>query len=73
MDWLVSAVTASMIGTFILVFVYIYTYCIEKQEAIFWWIVSWSIYALRFVFMIIYLRWFPRPEILFLNQAAVIE
>lgn len=53
MTWLIPAVISTFVGSLILTFVYFFLYSQEKDRFHFIWAVSWLIYSLRYVFILI--------------------
>lgn len=50
MDWLNPAIIASLAATLFLVLIYAYLYAEERDTYLGIWTISWSMYALRFIF-----------------------
>jgi len=68
MSWLLPSVIATLAGTVILAFMYFYLYFVDKEKYLGVWAISWTVYSLRFVFMIFYLVIMKHPALLLFNQ-----
>ena len=71
MGWLVPAIIAMLSNTVILALVYLYLYLKERSPSLFLFFISWSVYGLRFVFMLLYIYWSHR-WMLIANQAMAL-
>ena len=52
MTWLTPSIIATAAGTVLLSFVYFYLYILDREKYLVIWAVSWSVYFVRFVFML---------------------
>lgn len=69
-SWLQPAVIATLLSTVVMCVVFWYLYVVEKKRSLRLWATAWGIYALRFVCLLIMLRWKQHPLLFFGNQAA---
>jgi len=53
MDWLTPAITATLIGSLILTFMYFFLYSQEKQKFLLIWSIGWLIFCIRFIFTLV--------------------
>jgi len=61
MAWLTPAVISTLAGSLILTFIYAFLYFKEKQRFLSIWAISWLIYSLRYVFILIGFRLGDQP------------
>lgn len=71
MSWLLPSIIATLSNTTILALVYLYLYLKEKEASLLLFFISWCIYSLRFVAMLLYI-YFDRVGLLVINQSCVI-
>lgn len=71
MDWLIPAVIATFFNTFFLSLVYLYLYFKEKALSLKIFTVSWFVYSIRFIFMILHI-YFQNSLFLLFNQLLVL-
>lgn len=71
MPWLQPAIIATLSNTAILALVYLYLYLKEGNRSLFLFFISWCVYSLRFVVMLLYI-YFDRTALLVLNQTLVV-
>ncbi len=71
MEWLVPAVAATLSNSAILAVVYLYLWLRERERSLGILFLSWAIYTLRFVFMLLYVR-AGSTYLLAANQALVL-
>ncbi len=69
MQWLFPSVVATLAGTLIQTLTYCYLYYRERHKSLALWSIAWSIYVLRFVFLLLDLQ-SPSPVFLILNQTS---
>jgi len=75
LDWLFPSIVASLSGTLILAATYFYLYSIDRNRSLAIWGAGWGIYALRFLFMLLFISepFTPyRPPLLIANQLALL-
>ncbi|MBU0996078.1 MAG: response regulator [Proteobacteria bacterium] len=75
MTWLFPSIVATLVGTLILAIAYFYLYYLDRKPYLFIWAISWCIYAVRFVFMLMVVANISpdlKPGFLILNQLAVL-
>ncbi len=70
MSWLTPSLVATLTGSLILVGVFAYLYVLERRRFLALWTVGWCFYALRFAFMLVYVKTWQAPILLSLNQTA---
>ena len=71
MDWLVPAIVATLSNTLILSLVYLYLYTQEREQSLQLFLASWTLYTLRFVFMLLFVYW-NRRWMLIANQTVTL-
>ncbi len=70
MPWLTPSIIATMSGTALLSFVYAYLYIKDRKSYLALWAVSWSVYFIRFIFMLWMVLVGNAPVFLIGNQIA---
>ncbi|MBU0910838.1 MAG: PAS domain-containing protein [Proteobacteria bacterium] len=55
MNWLFPSIIASLCGTIILTATYFYLYSIDRNRSLAIWGAGWGVYALRFIFMLLFI------------------
>lgn len=70
MNWLTPSITATLIGTALLAFVYLYLYIHDKRKYLLVWSVSWAIYFLRYIFMLFIVAGYKSLFLTTANQTA---
>lgn len=69
MSWLPPAIIASLCGSLALTAVYWYLYARYKEEYMRLWVLSWGLYSLRYVVLLLLELVTKHPLLLFLNQS----
>jgi PAS domain S-box-containing protein len=73
MDWLIPSIIATLASSVLLATAYGYLYYKDRHRAMGIWLLAWSVYALRFVFMLAVARAeTPDPLMLAGNQLCVL-
>ncbi len=68
MGWLFSAVVSTAVSALLLALVYGYLYYIERERSMGIWALSWVLYTMRFVCMLLILLWGESALLLIGNQ-----
>jgi PAS domain S-box-containing protein len=55
LNWLFPSIVASLCGTIILTATYFYLYSIDRNRSLAIWGVGWGVYALRFIFLLLFI------------------
>ncbi len=71
MSWLPISIFATLIYTLILTLTFLYLYSTEKDKTLLLFSLSWGLYSLRFIFMLLYVS-SRHPFWLIANQAMVL-
>ncbi len=72
MDWLFPSVVATLTSTFVLALVYLYLYMQDHERSLGIWTLSWFIYALRFVWMLLLVLLGDSQFLLLANQLSTL-
>ena len=72
MDWLLPALFIALVGSLVLVFTYLNLYLQERQRYLALWLVSWSLYVVRFAFDILGILWGSHAMLLIMNQMSLL-
>ncbi len=72
MTWLVPSVSATLVGTLMIFTVFLYIYYDERSRHFLFWSISWGLYALRFVFLLLHLTVSASPWFLIINQSLAL-
>lgn len=70
MVWLVPAVISTFAGSLILTFVYFFLYSQEEDRFLLIWAISWLIYSLRFVIILVNIRVGDQPWLTAANHTS---
>lgn len=70
MTWLFPSVVATMLGTLLLVLLYFYLYLQDKNRYMLIWSVSWFVYLIRFIFMLVIVAGDTTPLLMIGNQVS---
>ncbi len=70
MPWLLPSVIATLTGTSVLVFIYLYLFVKDRKDYLGIWSVSWSLYFIRYVFTLWIIIDRETPILLIANQLA---
>ncbi len=70
MSWLPPSVIANLVGTAILAFTYFYLYLQDKKKYLGIWAIAWSVYFLRYVFMLLIVLGEKNAALMICNQTA---
>lgn len=68
MTWLFPSAVATMMGTLLLVLLYFYLYLQDHNRYMLIWSASWSVYLIRFIFMLAIIAGNDSPVLLIGNQ-----
>ena len=72
MDWLVTALFVALIGSIIIAFTYLNLYLQERQRYLALWLMSWSLYVVRFVFEVLAVMRGNQSIFLIINHVSML-